>query len=73
MRLPPGQLSHLIIEELKANPEIRILALVVAIRKRLGKLVWKGDLPNAVQSTLRKLIYSNTVVQTGDMYSLAPL
>ena len=64
-------LSQLIIEQLRANSEMRILALVVAIRRRLGRAPWKGDLSTSVKLTLKKLTYSRIVVRTEDMYSLA--
>ena len=71
MSVSTEQLSQLIIEHLEANPEMRILALVVAMRRRLGKTPWKGDLSTSVLLALRKLICARIVVQTEEMYSLA--
>ena len=71
MPISTEQLSQLIIEHLEANPGMRILALVVAIRRRLGKIPWKGDLSTSVLLALRKLICSRIVVQIEGMYSLA--
>ena len=71
MSVSIARIGELVVEQLKTHPEMRVLSLVVAIRKRLGDSPWKGDLTTAVNSALRTLICSKTVVQVEGMYSLA--
>ena len=65
------QINALIIDQLAAG-EKRILGLVVAIRKALGRNeMVKGDLSQIVKSALRKLIAAQAVVDVDGLYSLA--
>jgi hypothetical protein len=65
-------LSALIVEQL-AGGEMRMLGLIVAVRKSLGRSERvKGDLSAMVQSTLRKLVATHAVVDADGMYSLSP-
>jgi hypothetical protein len=65
------QISTLIVDQL-AGGEKRILGLVVAVRKSLGRGgMVKGDLSQMVKSALRRLIASEAVVEVDGVYSLA--
>ena len=69
MRTPSDTLSQLILNQL-AGGEMRLLVLVVGIRKRLGGSVIKGDLSARVQSALRALVASKSVINEDGVYSL---
>jgi hypothetical protein len=50
---------------------MRLLTLTVAVRKGLSTEEGiKGDLPQAVRSTLRKLVATNVVVDSDGVYAL---
>jgi hypothetical protein len=67
----PERISLLILHELAAG-EKGVLSLVVAIRRALGRSEkLKGDLAQMVNSALRKLVASQTVVDDDGRYSLA--
>ncbi len=64
-------LNQMILDRL-AHGEMRPLALVVAIRKDLGKSAYiKGDLSKVVQAALRKLVAAHIVCDEAGVYSLA--
>jgi hypothetical protein len=70
MALPTVSIDRLILAQL-GRSETRLLALVVAVRKSLGRSeAVKGDLSTIVKSTLRKLVASNVVVDVEGVYSL---
>jgi hypothetical protein len=72
MRTAKTSISQLIIEQL-ALGEMRMLVLVVALRKTLGRSMYiKGDLSSVVLVALRKLIASKVVVDSEGTYSLNP-
>jgi hypothetical protein len=49
-----------------------VLSLVVAVRRTLGRSEkLKGDLSQMINSALRKLVASKTVVDDGGRYSLS--
>jgi hypothetical protein len=67
----PDQISALIVRELAAR-EMGVLSLVVAVRRTLGRSEkLKGDLSQMVDSALRKLVASQTVVDDDGRYSLS--
>lgn len=70
MRTPPDMLRRLILSQL-AGGEMRLLVLVVGIRKNLQGAVFKGDLSERVQSALRGLVASRSVVESDGVYSLS--
>ena len=70
MAIPTVPIDHLILNQL-ARGEMRLLALVVAVRKSLGRTeAVKGDLSTIVKSSLRKLVASNAVVDVEGVFSL---
>jgi hypothetical protein len=70
MALTTARITSLIVNQL-AHGEMRQLALTVAVRKGLAHSEGiKGDLSQAIKSSLRKLIASNTVVDVGGIYML---
>jgi hypothetical protein len=71
MPLSRPRLTQLILHHL-AEREMRVLALVVAIRKDLDRSeAIKGDLTEIVKSVLRKLVASKTVLDVEGTYALA--
>jgi len=50
---------------------MRLLVLVVGVRKALGGITVKGDLSAQVQSALRGLVASKSVVNDDGVYSLS--
>jgi hypothetical protein len=65
------QISRIILDQL-ARGEMRLLVLVVAVRKRLGRYESiKGDLSEMVQGALRQLIAAKAVVDVEGVYALA--
>ena len=65
-------ISSLIVAQLSGG-EMRMLSLVVAIRHTLGRSERvKGNLSDLVQSSMRKLVASQTVIDADGMYSLSP-
>ena len=67
----PIRLQSVIVEHL-AGGEMRVLSLVVAVRRTLGRSEkLKGDLGAMVKSALKTLVASKTVVDDDGMYSLA--
>jgi hypothetical protein len=72
MAIPTIPIDHLILNQL-ARGEMRLLALVVAVRRSLGRSeAVKGDLSTIVKSSLRKLVASNAVVDVEGVFSLRP-
>jgi len=72
MAIPTIPIDRLILDQLERG-EMRLLALVVAVRRSLGKSeAVKGDLSTIVKSSLRKLVLSNAVVDVEGVYSLRP-
>jgi len=72
MAIPTVPIDHLILNQL-GRGEMRLLALVVAVRKSLGRTeAVKGDLSTIVKSSLRKLVASNAVVDVEGVFSLRP-
>jgi len=54
-----------------ARGEMRILILLVSVRKALaGSAPFKGDLPKAVNTALRRLVASRSVTDNEGVYSL---
>lgn len=49
---------------------MRLLSLVVSIRRSAGGMAFKGDLSARVQTALRTLIASKSVINTDGVYSL---
>ncbi len=73
MVTPSTSIAPLILEKL-AEGEKRSLALVVSIRRSLGRSAFlKGDLSAVVNSALRKLIAAKKVIEVDGVYSLAPV
>jgi hypothetical protein len=71
MSLSRPRLTQLILDQL-AQREMRLLALVVAIRKNLDRSeAVKGDLSEIIKSVLRKLVASEEVVDIEGTYALA--
>jgi hypothetical protein len=70
MRIPPDTLSQLILSQL-AGGEKRLLVLIVGIRKDLKGSAVKGDLSARVQSALRTLMASKSIVNHDGVYSLS--
>jgi hypothetical protein len=65
-------IDNLILEQL-GRGEKRLLTLVVAVRKSMGRFEGlKGDLSATVQSSLRKLVNQKSVIEVDGMYSLPP-
>lgn len=65
------QIQSLIVDQL-ARGEMEFLALVVAVRRRLGSLESpKGDLTTVVKCALRTLVASKAVVDHDGRYSLS--
>jgi hypothetical protein len=63
-------INQLIIDQL-AHGELRMLALVVALRKTLGKSAYlKRDLSSVVVIALRKLVATKVVRDSEGTYSL---
>jgi hypothetical protein len=71
MQTTTENLNRLILDQLGGG-EMRLLVLVVAIRKSLGGTGIKGDLSARVQSALRSLVASKSVVNDDGTYSLNP-
>jgi hypothetical protein len=71
MNITSDSLTQLILDQLSAG-EMRLLALVVGIRKSLRGVSIKGDLSARVQSVLRTLVASKSVVDDNGVYSLSP-
>ena len=72
MSQPLVSLSQHILNHLSAG-ESRVLSLVVAVRKTLGREDRiKGDLSEAVRLSLQKLVAAQTVTEADGMFSLAP-
>jgi hypothetical protein len=70
MAIPTVPIEHLILTQLSRG-EMRLLALVVAVRRSLGRSeAVKGDLSTIVKSSLRKLVASNAIVDVEGVYSL---
>ncbi|HEX4123912.1 MAG TPA: hypothetical protein VHY37_04235 [Tepidisphaeraceae bacterium] len=72
MHTTSQNLNQLILDQLAAG-EKRLLVLTVAIRKSLGVTAIKGDLSARVQSALRGLVASKSIVNDDGAYSLPPL
>jgi hypothetical protein len=71
MSLSRPRLTQLILDQL-GQREMRLLALVVAIRKNLDRSeAVKGDLSEIVKSVLRKLVAAEHVVDIEGTYALA--
>jgi len=65
-------IERLILDQL-ARGEMRLLALIVAIRRTQGRFEGiKCDLPATVKSALRKLISRNVIADVDGVYSLSP-
>ena len=72
MAIPTVPIDHLILNQLSRG-EMRLLALVVAVRKSLGRTeAVKGDLSTIVKSSLRKLVAAKAVVDVEGVFSLRP-
>jgi hypothetical protein len=72
MSQPIVPLSRVILNQLAAR-ESRLLTLIVAVRRNLGRDEHiKGDLGEAVRSSLHKLVAARTVTEVDGMFSLAP-
>ena len=70
MRTAKVSIGQLIVDQL-AHGEMRILVLVVALRKTLGRSAYiKVDLSSVVAVALRKLIASKVVLDSEGTYSL---
>ncbi len=69
MQIPPATLSQLILREL-AGGEKRLLVLIVGIRKNLKGSAVKGDLSARIQTALRSLVASKSIVNDDGVYSL---
>lgn len=70
MRTAKTPISSLILDQL-AHGEMRILTLVVALRKSLGRSAHiKGDLSAHVDAALRKLVAAKVVTDSEGTYSL---
>jgi predicted RNA-binding protein YlxR (DUF448 family) len=70
MRTAKASIGQLIIDQL-AHGDMRMLVLVVALRKTLGRGAYiKGDLSSVVMVALRKLIATKVVVDSEGTYSL---
>lgn len=68
----PTEIQSLIVEQLAAR-EMRVLSLVVALRRTLGRSAnLKGDLSATVKSALNRLVASKAVVDDDGTYSLSP-
>ena len=68
----PVATDQLILRQL-AHGEMRLLSLVVAVRKALGRFESvKGDLPEMVKAALRKLVSAKLVIEVDGVYALAP-
>jgi len=66
-------INQLIVDQL-AHGELRMLALVVALRKTLGRSAYlKRDLSSVVTIALRKLVATKVVLDNEGTYSLNPL
>ena len=67
-----NRIRSLVIDEL-AGGEKRLLSLVVAVRRSLGRSDnVKGDLSDIVRAALRQLVASDAVVQVDGVYVLSP-
>jgi hypothetical protein len=70
MRTAKVSIGQLIVDQL-AHGEMRILVLVVALRRTLGRSAYiKVDLSSVVAVALRKLIASKVVLDSEGTYSL---
>jgi hypothetical protein len=69
MQTTSENLNQLILDQL-GQGEMRLLGLVVAIRRSLGGMGIKGDLSARVQSALRTLVASKSIVNDDGAYSL---
>jgi hypothetical protein len=70
MALTTARITRLILSQL-SHREMRLLVLTVAVRRGLGRSEGiKGDLSEAIKSSLRKLVASNLVVEVGGIYML---
>jgi hypothetical protein len=70
MRTANASISQLIIDQLGTG-EMRILSLVVALRKTMGRTMCiKGDLSSIVKVALRKLVATKVVLDSEGTYSL---
>jgi hypothetical protein len=66
----PAQIQSMIMEQLAAR-EMRVLSLVVAIRRIVGRSeLMKGDLAAMVTSALKRLVTSKAVVDNDGTFSL---
>ena len=72
MRIHSNPLGQSILSQL-AGGEKRLLVLVVGVRKALRGVPVKGDLSAQVQSALRGLVASKSVVNDDGVYSLSPV
>ena len=64
------RLTQLILELLELR-EMRVLALVVAVRHRLDRTEGiKGDLVDTVSSLLQKMVASNELAEVGGTYTV---
>ena len=66
------RIEKLIVDRLACN-EMRLLALLVAVRRAMAGEVFKGDLPRAVDTALKRLVASRTVIDAEGVYFLAPV
>jgi hypothetical protein len=67
----PDQIQSLIVAQLGGG-EMRVLSLVVAVRRTLGRSERiKGDLSAMVRSALKTLVAVKCVVDDDGMYSLS--
>jgi hypothetical protein len=71
MSLSRSRLTQLILDQL-ARREMRLLALIVAVRREVGRSeVIKGDLAESVKATLRQLVVSRAIVDVEGTYALS--
>ncbi len=72
MALTATLINDLIIERLTTS-ELRLLALTVSVRKGLSETTMvRGDLSATVRAALRRLEFSERVVETDGVYALTP-
>jgi hypothetical protein len=68
----PAHIQSLIMEQLAAR-EMRVLSLVVAIRRIVGRSeLMKGDLSAMVSAALKRLVISKAIVDHDGTFSLRP-
>jgi hypothetical protein len=70
MQTTSHNLNEIILSQL-AEREMRLLGLIVGVRRSLGGSAIKGDLAARVQSALRSLVASKSVIDEDGAYSLA--